>query len=123
MIRITLTMIAVAIAAIATPAKADTADVWCFTQQTGQEPTETKKCGFSQSGGNVSVYRGSIEYRFTSKQQGKFYTRTNGYGGIVFQSPKACCVCFGNSHATNGTAVLATVELDQRLIPFSAQKR
>ena len=87
MIRIFLTTIAIALAAIATPAKADTADVWCFTQQTGQEPTETQKCGFSQSGGNVSVYRGSIEYRFTSAQQGKFYTRTNGYGGIVFQSP------------------------------------
>ena len=87
MIRITLTIIAITVAAIATPAKADTADVWCFTQQTGQQPTKTKKCGFSQSGGKVSVHRENIEYRFTSEQQGKLYTRINGYGGIVFQSP------------------------------------
>ena len=87
MIRITLATVAITFAAIATPAMADTAEIWCFTQQTGQQPTETKRCSFSQSGGNVSVYRGSIEYRFTSEHQGKLYTRTNDYGGIVFRSP------------------------------------
>ena len=88
MIRTTLTTIAIALSAIATPAKADTAQVWCFTQQAGHQPTETKTCSFSQSGGNVSVYRGRIEYRFNAEQQGNFYTRTNDYGGIVFRSPK-----------------------------------
>ena len=87
MIRTTLTTIAIALSAIATPAKADTAQVWCFTQQVGHQPTETKTCSFSQSGGNVSVYRGRIEYRFNAEQQGNFYTRTNDYGGIVFRSP------------------------------------
>lgn len=87
MIRTTLTTIAIALSAIATPAKADTAQVWCFTQQAGHQPTETKTCSFSQSGGNVSVYRGRIEYRFNAEQQGNFYTRTNDYGGIVFRSP------------------------------------
>lgn len=87
MIRTTLTTIAIALAAIATPAKADTAQVWCFTQQSGHQPTETKTCSFSQSGGNVSVYRGRIEYRFNADQQGNLYTRTNDYGGIVFRSP------------------------------------
>jgi hypothetical protein len=71
MIRTTLTTIAIALSAIATPAKADTAQVWCFTQQAGHQPTETKTCSFSQSGGNVSVYRGRIEYRFNAEQQGK----------------------------------------------------
>ena len=87
MIHTTLTTIAIALTAIATPAKADTAQVWCFTQQAGHQPTETKTCSFSQSGGNVSVYRGRIEYRFNAEQQGNFYTRTNDYGGIVFRSP------------------------------------
>ena len=87
MIRITLATVAITFAAMATPAMADTAEIWCFTQQTGQQPTETKRCSFSQSDGNVSVYRGSIEYRFISEHQGKFYTRTNGYGGIMFRSP------------------------------------
>lgn len=87
MIRTTLTTIAIALSAISTPAKADTAQVWCFTQQAGHQPTETKTCSFSQSGGNVSVYRGRIEYRFNAEQQGNFYTRTNDYGGIVFRSP------------------------------------
>ena len=87
MIRTTLTTIAIVLSAIATPSKADTAQVWCFTQQAGHQPTETKTCSFSQSGGNVSVYRGRIEYRFNAEQQGNFYTRTNDYGGIVFRSP------------------------------------
>ena len=87
MIRTTLTTIAIALAAIATSAKADTIRVWCFTQQDGHQPTKTKTCSFSKSGGNVSVYRGRIEYRFNAEQQGNFYTRTNDYGGIVFRSP------------------------------------
>ena len=87
MIRNTLTTIAIALTAIATPAKADTAQVWCFTQQVGHQPTETKTCSSSQSDGNVRLYRGQIEYRFNAEQQGNFYTRTNDYGGIVFRSP------------------------------------
>ena len=87
MIRITLATVAITYAAMATPAMADTAKVWCFTQQNGEQPTETKRCSLSQSGDNVSVYRGGIEYRFISEHQGKFYTRTNGYSGIVFRSP------------------------------------
>ena len=87
MIRTILATIAITFATMATSAKADTAEVWCFTQQIGHLPTKTKKCSFSQSAGNVSVYRGRVEYRFESEQQGKLYTRTNHYGGIVFRSP------------------------------------
>jgi hypothetical protein len=88
MIRTTFTAAAIAISALVAPAHADTADVWCFTQETGKAATELKQCGFSQRQGNVRVYRDNIDYFFASEQEGKSYERTADGGGLIFKSPK-----------------------------------
>ena len=87
-IRTTLTATTIAIGALVTPAQADTADVWCFTQENGFPPTELKPCGFSQRQGNVRVYRGNVDYFFASEQDGKSYERVADEGGLVFKSPR-----------------------------------
>ena len=87
MIRTTLTAAALAIGSLGSPAMADTAEVWCFTQQTGHAPTSVKACGFSQRQGNVRVHRDTITYVFHAEQQGIRYERVNDQGGIVFRSP------------------------------------
>ena len=88
MIRTSFAAAFVAISALASPAHADTADVWCFTQETGKAPTELKQCGFSQRQGNVRVNRGNIGYFFASEQEGKSYERTADEGGLIFRSPR-----------------------------------
>ena len=87
MIRTTFTSAAIAISALVAPAHADTADVWCFTQEIGKAPTELKQCGFSQRQGNVRVYRDNIDYFFASEQEGKSYVRSADEGGLIFKSP------------------------------------
>ena len=67
--------------------KADTAEVWCFTQQQGQWPTNTKPCGFSQRQGNVRIDRDGISYLFRSDQQGQRYERIATQRGLTFRSP------------------------------------
>ena len=88
MIRTTLAAAAIAITALVAPAHADTADVWCFTQETGFSPTELKECGFSQRQGNVRVYRDNVAYFFAADQQGKSYERIAEEGGLIFKSPR-----------------------------------
>ena len=87
MIRTGITAVAIAIGTLMPSAQADSAQVWCFTQQTGQNPTSLKRCGFSQRQGNVNVFRDGITYSFRVEQQGKRYERINDQGGIVFRSP------------------------------------
>ena len=87
MIRTSCAAVFVAIGALVAPAQADTADVWCFTQENGKAPTELKQCGFSQRQGNVRVYRDNIDYFFASEQEGKSYVRTADEGGLIFKSP------------------------------------
>lgn len=87
MIRSTFTAAVLAIGSLVAPAHADTADVWCFTQETRMAPTELKECGFSQRQGTVRVYRDGITYFFAADQQGKTYERINDEGGIIFKSP------------------------------------
>ena len=88
MIRTSFTAALVAIGALVAPAHADTADVWCFTQETGKAPTELKQCGFSQRQGSVRVYRDNIDYFFDVSGQGKNYERINDDGGIIFKSAR-----------------------------------
>ena len=88
MIRTTFTAIAISIGTLVAPAQADTADVWCFTQEVGKIATELKPCGFSQRQGNVRVYRDNIDYFFASEQEGKSYERFADEGGLIFKSPR-----------------------------------
>ena len=88
MIRTSFTAALVISGALMAPAHADTADVWCFTQETGKAPTELKQCGFSQRQGSVRVYRNNIDYFFDVAGQGKNYERINDDGGIIFKSAR-----------------------------------
>ena len=87
--RPTFSAIALGIIFSFSPARADQAQTWCFTQEVGKAPTQLRQCGFSQRQGNVRVYRGNIMYFFDVAGQGKSYDRINDESGIIFKSPRA----------------------------------
>ena len=54
----------------------------------------------------------------TLSSRGTFIRAPTTTAALYFDRPMAYCVCFGNSPATNGKAVLAMADDDQSLIYF-----
>ena len=87
--RPTFSAIALGIIFSFSPARADQAQTWCFTQEVGKAPTQLRRCSFSQRQGSARVYRGNIVYFFDVAGLGKSYDRINDESGIIFKSPRA----------------------------------
>ena len=87
MIRTTLTAAALAIAALAVPAQADSTKAYCMLTWDDTSKDSIKgPCTFSQYGGNAYVDDFNYyKFAFPSAEQGKTYERDNKESGISFQ--------------------------------------
>ena len=87
MIRTTLTAAALAIAALAAPAQADSTKAYCMLTWDDTSKDSIKgPCTFSQYGGNAYVDDFSFyKFAFPAAEQGKTYKRDNKESGISFK--------------------------------------
>jgi len=87
MIRTTLTAAALAIAALAAPAQADSTKAYCMLTWDDTSKDSIKgPCTFSQYGGNAYVDDfSSYKFAFLAAEQGKTYNRDNKESGISFK--------------------------------------
>ena len=87
MIRATFTATALAIAALAAPAQADSTEAYCMLTWDDTNKDSIKgPCTFSQYGGNAYVDDfSSYKFAFPAAEQGKTYKRDNKASGISFK--------------------------------------
>ncbi|MCT0249563.1 MULTISPECIES: hypothetical protein [unclassified Synechococcus] len=88
MIRTTITALAIATSAIATPALADSAKAYCEMVRTNGEMLKGS-CTWSQMQGNVYIdHFNHYAFAFPAAEEGKTYERTNREGaGPSFKRP------------------------------------
>ena len=87
MIRTTLTAAALAIAALAAPAQADTISAYCMLMwDDNSKDTIKAPCTFSQYEGNAYVEDFNFyKFAFPAAEQGKTYERDNSSTSITFK--------------------------------------